>query len=124
MQRAGTLVAVLSIAFTNGCITSNQERHYDVRVRNASDQPITVELLGLDHGGSSKTRADLAPGGEYVGSMSGHGPGYMEARVRLRDDPDPQRFTIHEMPYGDLRREVAVEGGRIVVRKCAVDPTK
>ena len=125
MQLFFRLVPLALALGMSGCVVSNREQRYEIRLRNGVDQPVIVEVLGLDGTtGASKLRADLAPGGEYAGTLFGYGPRYVEARVRLRDDPDHDRFTLFELPSTDVRREVALENGKFVMKKFAPDPAR
>lgn len=122
MRRINPAVLTAATLALAGCATGPYQHHYDVQLRNGLDRPVRVEVLGVEQGGANRIRADLAPGGEYSGRLTGYGPGYLEARARLLDDPDKDRFYLFELPAGSVRRELRMQDGRLTLQRWATDP--
>lgn len=110
-MRFRIFAAAIPLLALAGCYTGRREYHYDINLVNRTDRPVTVEFLRGQGHTLSKVRVDLAAGGAYVSRYTTYGTEYLEARMRFLDDPEPDRFYVHELGQGPTRRDIVVENG-------------
>ncbi len=111
------IALMIPLAVLAGCYTAQREYHYDIDLINRTDRPVTVEFLRGQGYNVGKVRVDLAPGGAYVSAYTSHGTEYLEARVRFLDDPEPERFYVHELGRGPTRRDIVIEKGGLTLTR-------
>jgi hypothetical protein len=108
-------IALLGAGVLGGCVSGPREYDYSVDIRNASDRPVTMEVLKIERANVGKVRADLAPGGSYVSKFTAYDSEYLEARLRVMGEAADAPYFICEIPQGRSRRDIEFKDGRLVL---------